>query len=139
MRGALGGRAPAPGLRGADEIEVRRVARILDERARTLDERQRGVQASRVERRLGGAAQAPAPRAGSSSERSAARSKVTAAVACAVARDRLRRRRLELPGERLVGAVGHHRAMPRARSRGRSTAAASASWASRRSLRVAAR
>ena len=83
--GALRRRASAPGFRGADEIEVGRVARIVDERARTLDERQRGVQAPRVERRLGGAA------AGAGRERRASRR----------AQRRARRRRPRWPARRV--------------------------------------
>ena len=92
---------------------MRRVAGILGERARPRDERQRSVQAPGVERRLGGAAQAPAPRGFVLGEvgRALVRDRRRGVRR---PRDRLRRRCLELAGERLVGAVGHHRAMPRA-------------------------
>ena len=88
-----------------------RLARVLDEQARTLDERQRGVQASRVECRLGGAAQAPAPRRFVLGEVGGALEGDRRGGVCR-ARDRLRRGALELARERLVGAVGHDRAMP---------------------------
>ncbi len=90
---------------------MRRVAGILGERARPRDERQRSVQAPGVERRLGGAAQAPAPRGFVLGEvgRALVRDRRGGVRR---PRDRLRRRCLELAGERLVGAVGHHRAMP---------------------------
>ena len=108
------------------------------ERARALDERQRGVQASRVERRLGGAAQAPAPRAGRP-RRAPRRARRRPPRSPARRAPGLRRRRLELAREASSArsattarchAAAHGIARP---------TAASASWASRRSVRVAAR
>jgi hypothetical protein len=91
----------------------------------------------RVERRLGGAAQAPAARRLVLGEVGGALEGHRRGGMCR-ARDRLRRRPLERAGERLVGRSATT-ARCHAPLTGSLTAAASVSWASRRSLRVAAR